>query len=166
MSEHGQTARKKPVDFDELYPGRFLKAGLFRERPVTLRIRDVDTEPLPNDKGGERVRGILSFDKTEMQLVLNRTNGLCLRAMFGARVADWIGKRVTFACEQDKFGRDTVDAIRIVGSPDIAGPVEVQIVMPKKAPKVRRLVVTGAGPATVAAPSREPGEDGEALGHG
>jgi hypothetical protein len=150
MSEHEHNAKPEPtpVDFDELFPGRFLKAGLFRVRPLTLRITAVDVEALPDDKGGERRRGIISFKQTDMQLVLNRTNGECLKAMFGARVQDWIGKRVTFACEQDRFGNELVDAIRIVGSPDLTKPVEVLIKMPHKKPRARKLAVTSASNTT------------------
>ena len=85
---------QKPVDYDELFPGRFLKAGLFRGRAVTLRITDVDVEPLPQDKGGDKMRGIITFAGTDKQLVLNSTNGQCIRAMFGKGVREWIGKRV------------------------------------------------------------------------
>jgi hypothetical protein len=141
MSEHAP--QKKPVDYDELFPGRFLKAGLFNGRQVTLTIKDVDAEPLPQDNGRDRTRGVLSFRETDKQLVLNSTNGQCIRAMFGRRVPDWIGKRITFAPEKDKFGRETVDAIRIAGSPDLKSPIDAEIRLPRKKPKTRRLEVTG-----------------------
>lgn len=143
MSEHART--KKPVDYDELFPGRFLKAGLFGGKNVTLTVVDVDAEPLPQDNGRDRTRGVLSFKETDKQLVLNSTNGQCIRAMFGRKVPDWIGKRITFAPEKDKFGRETVDAIRIVGSPDLQGPVDAEIRLPRKKPKTRRLTVTQTG---------------------
>lgn len=149
--DHG--APKRPVDYDELFPGRFLKAGLLGGKPVTLRISAVTREPLPQDQGGDRIRGILSFDKTEMQLVLNSTNGQCLKAMFGRLVQDWVGKRVTLQPEQDKFGRDTVDCIRVAGSPDIPDDIDVEIQLPRKKPRKRTLKRTGK-------PSREPGEEG------
>ncbi len=153
MSEHAaEKPVRAPVDFDELFPGRFLKAGLFREKPLSLRIRAVRVEELPDDQtGGTRKRGILAFEKTDLELVLNRTNGECIKAMFGPRVSDWVGKRVTFTCEQDRFGPDLVDAIRVVGSPDIEKPVDAVIKMPRKRPKTRRLQKTtaGAGPLSL-----------------
>jgi hypothetical protein len=134
---------KKPVDYDELFPGRFLKAGLFKGKSVTLTIKDVEIEKLPQDNGKERDRGVISFNETPMQLALNSTNGQCLKAMFGRRpVEDWVGKRVTFVPEKDRFGKEVVDAIRVAGSPDLKAPIDVEIRMPRKKPKNRRLVPT------------------------
>ena len=138
---------KRPASFDEMFPGRFLKAGLFKDKPVTLTISDVTIEALPSDKGGDQTRGIIHFKQTPMQLCLNKTNGVCLRKMFGNRPLEWVGKRVTFVPEKDKFGSETVDAIRIQGSPDLESAVEVEIRMPRKKPKKRRLVVTGKAQA-------------------
>jgi hypothetical protein len=145
MSQQQNESMRKPVDYDEMFPGRFLKAGLFKGKPATLTIADVMLEDLPQDKGGERTRGILCFRQTKMQLVLNSTNGQCIREMFGRKPADWVGKSVTFVPEKDKFGRETVDAIRVQGSPDIKEAIEVEIRMPRKKPKIRRLVPTGKG---------------------
>lgn len=135
--------KKRPSSWDEMFPGRFLKAGLFKGKAVTLTIEDVTLELLPSDKGPDQTRGVLSFKQTPMQLAINKTNGLCLRAMFGKVPAEWVGKRVTFVPELDKFGKETVDAIRIQGSPDIESALSVEIKMPRKKPKTRRLVVTG-----------------------
>ena len=156
MSDHGP-APKKPVDYDELFPGRFLKAGLLLDKPITLRIRDVILEALPQDDGHYRVRGIVVFEKTDKQWVLNSTNGQCIKAMFGRTVKDWIGKRVTLGPERDKFGAETVDCVRVLGSPDIAAPITVMIKLPRRRDRPRELLMTGrrvsgSGPGTVTAP--------------
>lgn len=161
---------KQPDTYSELYPGRFLKADLLKDKPVTLTIDKVFVETMPDDKtGGEKDRGILQFKQTTMHLALNRTNGECLKAMFGKRVKDWVGKRVTFVPEVDKFGKDDVDAIRIKGSPDISHSIEIEIKMPKRKPKKRTLVPTTTGksaqpePTPVEAPvvSEQPSEQNE-----
>jgi hypothetical protein len=59
----------KPSTFDELYAGRFLKAGLLGDRKVTLRIRDVELEELQDDDGTPKSKAVLSFERTERQLV-------------------------------------------------------------------------------------------------
>lgn len=120
---------KKPVDFDELYPGRFIKAGELKGKQVTLTIADVDIDELEGDKG-KQMKGIISFKETQKQLVLNKTNGLCIRAMFGRKLFDWAGKRLTIF--PGKWGQD--DAIRIWGSPDIALDAEVIVTLPRKKP--------------------------------
>ena len=142
MSDHG-APKPAPVDYDELFPGRFLKAGLLKGREVTLTISHIDVERLPQEDGTERDRGVISFAKTEKQLVLNSTNGQCFRAMFGRKLADWVGKRVTLAPERDRLGRELVDCIRVAGSPDLAADMTIEIVLPRKKPKPRLLRRTG-----------------------
>lgn len=134
--------RKKPIDYDQLFPGRFLKAGLLLGKQVTMVISAVDIEALPQDSGGDKVRGILSFERVDKQLVLNSTNGQCLKAMFGKEVQKWVGKPVTFAPEKDRFGNETVDAIRVVGSPELKEELAVSIIMPRRKPKTRKLQPT------------------------
>lgn len=153
MSEHDNTAVcKKPLNYDELFEGRFLKAGLLGGKPITLRIADVIAEKLPKDDGTTKKRGILVFGGTERQMVINTTNGQCLRAMFGTDLTKWVGKRVTLKPDRDRFGRETVDCIRIAGSPDLTGPVTVEIKLPRKNPRTVTLEKTGA--------NREPGQEG------
>lgn len=125
-------AMPKPTSWDELFPDRFLKAGLMKGKDVTLTIRDVALDKIPDDKGVEKIRGILSFEKTDKQLALNKTNGLCLKAMFGAAVQAWAGKRITLYPTMDHFGRDEVEAIRVRGSPDIAEAITFELKLPKK----------------------------------
>ena len=140
MSEHAQT--KPIVDYDQLFPGEFLKAGLFRDRPVTLTITGAELRDLPCDKGGEKPRGLISFRETPMKLVLIKTNGECLKAMFGPRVPEWAGKRVTFFCGSDMFGGKKVDAVRIHGSPDLARPITVVVEYKRRRSQTFNLVVT------------------------
>lgn len=148
------------LNYDELFPGRFMKAGEFKGRAVTLTIKDIDTEALPQDQGGEKVRGIISFTETKKQLVLNRTNGECLKALFGAAVDDWFGKRVTlFPSEWNGE-----PAIRVKGSPHITAPMEIEVKLPRRRPIPMTLVPTGkaAPPAAQREPAAESGDDDEA----
>jgi hypothetical protein len=130
---------KKPVDYDELFPGRFLKAGLFKGKKVTLTITDIDIEEMPQEKGKDRVRGIVSFKETKLQWVMVKTNGECVKAMFGKSLKGWIGKRIVLQSEKDYFGRDIVDAIRVWGSPDIETDMDIEIKLPRKKPRQRTL---------------------------
>lgn len=154
MSDDSGEVRRPDV-WSELFPGRFIKADLFKGKRVTLTITDVVLEKLPDEVKGEQTRGILSFQQTPMQLAINKTNGLCLRAMFGDRPPSWVGKRVTFQSELDSFGKLKVDAVRIYGSPDIDQDVEVEVKMPKRKAKVRRLVKVGAATPTPDTHSQE-----------
>lgn len=147
----------KPVDWDQLYPGRFLKAGEFLGRKVTLTIADVELDELEGDKG-KKVKGVLSFRETARQLCLNRTNGICLKAMFGRKLAEWEGKRVTLF----PGNWNGEECIRVWGSPDIPKDEEIIIDLPRKKPVKMTMhrVVKGAEKA---APEREPGLDEDAA---
>lgn len=151
MGEH--TATVKPiVDYDQLFPGEFLKAGLFRDRPVTLTIAGIEMRDMPMDKGGEKPRAIVAFRETKMKLVLVKTNGECFKAMFGPRVPEWTGKRVTFFCGADDFGKKRVDAIRVQGSPDLAQPITVTVEYKRRRSQTFALTVTKSPTHAIEAP--------------
>jgi len=139
--------RDKPTSYDELFPGRFLKAGLFKGKPVTLTIKEVYRDELPTDGGGEEKRPVVAFKGTERELALNSTNAQCLRALWGDKPQEWVGHRVTLVPEQDYFGREKVDCIRVGGSPELERDQVVEIKLPRKKPKKRTLKATSNGAA-------------------
>jgi hypothetical protein len=119
----------KPVDWDELYPGRFLHAADLKGKKVTVRINDVTLEELIGDKGAQ-VKGLMSFDGKDKQFALNKTNGICIKAMFGRKIAEWTGKRITLF----EGTWDGDPCLRIWGSPDIEADIEVTVALPRKRP--------------------------------
>lgn len=119
----------KPVDWEEMYPGRFLKASDLKGKNVTLKIASLDIEELIGDRGPQ-IKGVVGFDKTEKKLALNKTNGICLKGMFGKKVQEWVGKRVTLMTSS----WDGEECIRIFGSPDIAENITLTIALPRKRP--------------------------------
>ena len=130
------------MDWETLFPGRFLKAAEFQGRDVTLTITSVAKDKLPTDDGGEKTRGIVSFRETERQLALNRTNAVCIVAMFGRETDCWVGKRVTLYPAKARFGAEVVDAIRVKGSPDIEAEVMAVVKLPRKKPQQVTLAKT------------------------
>jgi len=118
---------KKPSDWDEMYPGRFMKAGEINGN-TTLTITAVEIDELPDEKAGTKVKGVVSFAEIKQQLALNKTNGICMKAMFGRSVQDWVGKHVTLF--RDKWNGD--DCIRVYGSPDIRSDMQVEVKLPRK----------------------------------
>jgi hypothetical protein len=145
------------MDFDALFPGRFLKAGLFAGKDVTLTIKNVQVERMPKDGGGEEVKGIVSFEERELQLVLNKTNGLCFKEMFGRETNAWIGKRVTFY-PADFEGEP---CIRVRGSPDLGANKVFEMKLARKRAKRVTLIKTVAGKN--AEPAHDP-KTGEVIG--
>lgn len=131
--------RAKPSNFDQLYAGRFLKAGELMGKKVTLTISDVDLEDLMMDDNTKRAKAIISFSETEKKHIACKTNGLSLRAMFGKQLSDWVGKRVTLF--EDTWNGEP--CVRVWGSPDIAEEITVEIALPRRRPfkKVMHRVV-------------------------
>ena len=128
------------MDFDLLYPGRFLKSGEFKGRDVTLTMTGVELEDLPQDKGGDKARGIISFRETKKKLVLNRTNGEALKALFGRETDDWIDKKVTLYPAPYE-GDET--CIRVRGAPHLTKPLTFELKLPRKKPISVTLIPTG-----------------------
>jgi hypothetical protein len=120
----------KPVDWDQLYPGRFIKTGDLLGKNVTLKIASIDLDELEGETG-KKVKGVISFERTEKQLALNKTNGICLKEMFGKKVQEWVGKRVTLMPSL----WNGEDCIRIYGSPDIEVDKEITVQLPRKRPQ-------------------------------
>lgn len=136
----------KDYDFDELYPGRFLKAIEFQGRDVTYTITDVQMEELEERTGKTRGKGIIAFQETPLALVLNKTNGLCLKAMFGRRTGGWVGKRVTlFPAPIDFEGAEI--CVRVRGSPDIEKDLPFELKLARKKPRTIVMKRTGVSPA-------------------
>lgn len=143
------------MDFDLLYPNRFLKSAQFAGRDVTLTIKQVDREELEDDKG-KKTKGIVSFVERPFQLVLNKTNGLCLKAMFGRETNDWVGKRVTFYPEAfyNNETKEHTTCIRVRGSPDLKADTSFVLKLSRKKPVTWPLKKTGqARAASPSAPS-------------
>lgn len=138
------------MDFDKLFPGRFLKAADLNGKDVTLTISAVVVDELVGDKGTE-MKGLLSFTGKKKQLVLNKTNGLCLKQMFGRETDAWVGKKVTIY--PTTFNDEP--CIRVKGSPDIAGDISFELKLPRKAPKTTKLVKTAASAAAQPADAAE-----------
>ena len=140
---------RQPVNFDTLYPGRFLKAGNLCGQKVTLTIASVAHEKLEGEKGTE-LKAIVTFVGKEMQLVLAKTNGICIREMFGPILKDWVGKRVTFfeSMVENPGPLKGQPCIRVWGSPDLPADTTIQIKLPKKKPTPMVMHKTVLNPPT------------------
>lgn len=126
-----QEAKKhpKPTSYDQLYPGRFIKAAELLGKKVTLTVEDIELEDLEGEDGA-KTKCIVSFKETKKKLVTCKTNGLCLKEMFGKELANWVGKRITIY--EDVWNGEP--CIRIWGSPDIEADLEVTVQLPRRRP--------------------------------
>ena len=159
MNEQEDTT-KEVHTYDDLYVGRFFKAAHMKGRRVTLTIANVWTEELQGEREKKR-KPILAFRETERQLVLPPINGVCLKAMFGANVKEWFGKRVTFWPTDTLMPMPTAKGpdrfcVRVWGSPDIDKPVSAVFTPPKR--RAIRMTMQPTGRA-IAKPQRAADHD-------
>ena len=147
---------------EALTAGDFITAAAFAGKTPTLTITGVKRVALYDEKrDGDKTKGTVWFKETELGWVLNKTNATCVAAMFGPETDAWVGKRVTLKAEEVQMGRDRVLGVRVAGSPDLAGPVDAVVKLPRKKPVTMRMLVTGRQqePAPAEPPPREPGAD-------
>ena len=146
-------ANALPTSYSLMYPGRFLKADMLVGRKVTLTIKDIVGEDLIGDKEKSESEWIVRFAERPFEFVMNKTNAYCLYRMFGGDPHSWIGKKVTFYPTTTKFGRETVDCIRIWGSPEIAEdlPISVPAGRKKKWETVMHRTASAKAPESVPA---------------
>lgn len=116
------------MNWEQMFPGRFIKSAEFGGRDVTLTITEIKLEELPDDAGKAKKRGIMYFKETPKGLVLNRTNATALKHLWGPETDKWIGKHVCLyaAPFTDPFTGEHITAVRVRGSPDIHQPVEFE----------------------------------------
>ena len=141
------------MDFELLYPSKYLKAADLGDREVTKTIGAVKLEDLEGVDGTKKQKVIVTFKDAKKQWVMPRTCGEALRLMFGKETNAWTGKRVTlYSRKVDSFGEE-VDAVRVRGSPDIKAPIKE--VVPRGRKKIIVDVIPTKGDATP-----EPGSAG------
>lgn len=143
-------------DWREVLTGsEFVTAVQVGDHRPTLTITSIKRARLDSldAGGGSRDALVVYFGEAEKGWVLNKTNAKCLSAMFGNRVDDWIGKRVTLCTEMVGLGRERVLGIRVVGSPDIARPIVADVTRPRRRKETRELVPTGRNPKHEPAPN-------------
>lgn len=146
--------RTLPGSYSEMYPGRFLKADMLKGKKVTVTVTAIEGEALIGENNKEKDEWIVRIKERPLQLVLNKTNAFCLYRMFGGDPHSWIGKRITIYPTTTKFGRDTLDCIRVWGSPDI---IEDQpITVPQGRKKAWETVMHRTGVANAPTPPGAP----------
>jgi len=116
----------------------------------------VKIDELVGDKGPQ-IKGVISFKETDKQWALNKTNGICLKELFGRKVQEWVGKRVTLFAAM----WDGEECIRVWGSPDIPEDRDVTISLPRKRPFQMTMHRVG-GPSRVVGGTESSAAGGEA----
>ena len=97
-------------NINEIFGSKLLKASDLKGRDVPLTIASYSMVEFPNDP---RPKLVLSFDGTEKEMVVNRTNGNWIAESHGEDTDQWIGKRIILFPDRVEFKGEIVDAIRV-----------------------------------------------------
>lgn len=122
-----------PDTWSELFPNRFIHADLLKGKKVTLTIKNLDMETMESEKG-KKSAVVAYFVESPLQLGTNKTNGYCLKRMFGSNPRSWIGRKITIFPTTTKFGSDIVECIRIWGSPELTEDMKITVPQGRKKP--------------------------------
>ena len=157
----GEHSASDDFDFDELYPGRFLKGGLLKA-PTTYTIKRVGTETMTTEKG-DTEKPVIAFAETALKWIPCKTDGICLRSLWGRKSKAWVGHRVTLHFDPKvKFGKETKGGIRMLGSPELTAVRPVEVNLQRRAAFTVDLQPTGPGRGSQAVPAPAPTQIGPA----
>ena len=109
------------MNFDELYPSKFLRAEDLADAPLPVTITGVTLEEIGNEK-----KVVMTFANVPKKLIVNKTNGKSVRKLYGADTDDWIGKKITLVPTMVDFKGESVEAIRIRAAATPKKPAVVQ----------------------------------------
>lgn len=111
-------------DYRSMYDDKWLKAWDLQGKTVTVIIERVEAGLVENkDKPKGERKPVIHFKGKGKPLALNKTNGATIAQMYGKDTTAWVGKPITIYGTTTKFGRDTVDCIRVKpGTP--TGPAQ------------------------------------------
>ena len=111
--------------YKSMYDRNYLYSFDLGDRDVVVEIAKVEQGKL-QQPGSTKVtkKPVVYFKGREAgpALVLNATNGKAIAGLYGNDTRDWIGKAVTLYATTTKFGRDTVECIRVRPTKPVTKP--------------------------------------------
>lgn len=133
------------MNWEAMFPGKYIKSAEFAGKDITLTIKSVVLEELPDDNGGTKKRGVIYFNETPRALVINRTNATAIKSMFGPETNSWAGHKVTLWASPftDPFTGEAITAVRVRGSPELDATKEFQAKIGRKQVKFKLVKTNG-----------------------
>jgi len=148
--------RPVPDSYSALFPGRFLKADMFKGKKVTLTIRAIFGEDLTDADEQSKPEWIVQFEEKKFEWVMNKSNAYCLYRIFGGNPQSWIGHKITLFPQPGTWFGEKGEAIRVWGSPELTEDLPITLKFLRKK-KDRNMVMhrVVSGPQPVEKPSTE-----------
>lgn len=101
------------TDYRRLYDSEYI-ASWDLEKDTTLTVAKV----VGGEVGGQQGRPvtkkpIVYFQEAKKPMILNKTNGKTIAAMYGKDTEQWVGKKITLYVGQCDVAGETMDCLRI-----------------------------------------------------
>jgi len=100
-------------DYRALYDSEFLHHYDLKKDEATVEIESVEGATLVGQGGRKSKRPVVKFKGAEKGLVLNKTNGKAIAALYGNDTAAWPGNKVTLYKAQTSLAGETVECLRV-----------------------------------------------------
>jgi len=96
-----------------MFPSEYVGAHDLQGEDRDVTIQDVKIEELRLVGGIKQDKPVMSFSDAKKKMVLNKTNAATIAGLLGSETDEWRGWKITLYATTTKFGRDTVDCIRV-----------------------------------------------------
>lgn len=122
------------MDYRTMFdPGEYLGAWDLKGRDVDVTIVKVEARTLKNKQGSNR-KPVIFVKGSDRGVVINKTNGKTIAAIYGKDTTKWVGKRITLYATTTSAGGETVDCIRVRPEPPKAKSSEQEPEQPAEQP--------------------------------
>ena len=102
------------MDINEFFGGNYLKCADLKGREHTVVIESIIAKEFPSVDGKPpRRKPVISFKGAQKTLVCNSTNGAAIAFLYGPKMREWIGKKITLFPSTTQFGAGMTDCIRV-----------------------------------------------------
>ena len=132
MATNNAVRRPLPDNYSALFPGRFLKADMFKGKKVTLTIKAIFGEDMTDAEDQTKPEWIVQFVEKPFEWVMNKTGAYCLFRMWGGNPQSWIGHKVTLFPKAGTWFGEKGEAIRVWGSPELTEDIPITLKFMRK----------------------------------
>jgi len=112
------------VKISQVFPSKYVKAEDLQGKTVTLTIKAVTMEEMTTHDNKTAVKPVVWFEKATKGFVMNLTNALIIKNLYGDETDNWPGQRIAIYPTRVKAFGKMQDCIRVREEiPAIAKPV-------------------------------------------
>lgn len=101
------------MKISQVFPSKYVKAEDLQGKTVTLTIKGVVMEEMTTHDNKTVKKPVVWFEKATKGFVINLTNALIIKALYGDETDDWTGKRISIYPTRVKAFGKMQDCIRV-----------------------------------------------------